>query len=143
MLQGVLPIYSIEIKIQWPYFPCTPLIITLPLYLVARVFVRTCVVHRRPPGNISVLLKIFPVGMISFYVAHILDICFNISHQRRWNTKPIGFSGWFEVLIKIDRNWLHCCQLAQFGGKLLFSTTIKFLNCNGFGLPIIFYTGMP
>ena len=142
MLQGVLPIYSINIKIQRTDLHITLLITTLSLYLVNRGFVITCLAHRRPTGRGSVLPKVFPVRMISVYVAHMIDIFSNIYRQRICNTTPIGFCGWVEVLIKINWNWLWCCKLAQLGGKFFRPATSKFLNCNDFGLPIIISTGM-
>ena len=85
-----------------------------------------------------VLLKVFPVGIISVYVAYILDFFSNISCQCRCNTTPIGFGGWVQVLIKINCNWMWCFKLSQFYGKLIRPATSKFLNCNDFGLTIIF-----
>ena len=116
MIQGVIHICSINIKIQQQYFPRTPLIITLPLDLVARGFVITWLAHRLPQGRGFVLLKVFPARMISVYVAHMIDIFSNISRQRRCNTTPIGFGGWVEILIKINWNWPRCCKYSQFGG---------------------------
>ena len=142
-IQGVLPIYSIEIKIQWPNFSRTPLIMTLSLDLVARGSGITCLGHIRTPVRGFSLPKVFPFGMISVYVAHMLDTFSNTPCQRRCNTTPIGFGGWVEVLIKINWNWLRCCKLAQFGDKLLRPATIKLLNCNDFGLPNLFSTVPP
>ena len=143
MLQEVLPTYSVKIKIQWPDLSHTPLIKTLPLDLVSRCFVTTCLSHRWPPGRGFVILKVFTVNIISVYVVHILDIFSNISHQLRCNTTPIGFGGWVEVLIKINRNFLRCYKLVQINGKLLRPAIRKLLNCNDFGSPIIISTGMP
>ena len=139
MLQGVLPIYSINIKIQRTDLHITLLITTLSLYLVNRGFVITCLAHRRPTGRGSVLPKVFPVRMISVYVAHMIDIFYNISRQHRCNTTPIGFGGWVEILIKINWNWPRCCKYSQFGGKLLRPSTSKLVNCDDFILPIIIF----
>ena len=143
MIQGVLPIYSIKIKIQWTYFPCTPLIMNLLLDLAARGFVITLLAHINPPGREFVFLKVFSVRMITIYVAHMLDIFSNISRQHRCNTTHIGFGCRVEVFIKINCNWLCCCKLAQLDGKLLLPATSKSLNCNSFGLLIILSTDIP
>ena len=76
LIQGMIPIYIIDIKIQWTDLPCTPLTTTLPFDLVTRGFVITCLFHRQTQGRGFILLKAFPVGMISVYVEHMLDIYF-------------------------------------------------------------------
>ena len=141
MLQGVLPIYSIEIKIQCTDYLHTPLIMIMPLDLVDIGFFITWLAHRQPPERGFIIPEVFTVRIISVYFAHMIDIFYRISSQLRWNTTPIGFSRWVEVLIKINWNWMPCCKLAQFGGELLHPTTSKLLNCDDFRLPIIFYTG--